>query len=93
MQSNTIPFPWQRQIPVKQIATAAQALIDLLDVLGGDPDLEANGDEADFSVAGWTAGRHGADAEDAEDDDPAEEDDPLELNGDEGDYGGEVDGI
>ena len=47
MHTNPIQFPWQRQIPLKQIAAAAQALIDLLDAAGGDADLEPNGDELD----------------------------------------------
>lgn len=50
-------------------------MIDHLDRQDGDPDLEDNGDEQDYSVAGWTVGRHGSEAEDAEEDDPAEEDD------------------
>jgi hypothetical protein len=47
MPSSTIPFPGQRQIPVKQIAAAVDALIDLLDAVSGDADEEANGDELD----------------------------------------------
>ena len=64
-----------------EIAEAVEVLIDVLDMLGGDPDAElggdeqdASGDESDYSVAGWTPGRHGAPCEDDEDDDPAEED-------------------
>ena len=49
--------------------------IGVLDAIDGDPDVELNGDERDFSVAGWAPGRHGAADEDVEDDDPAEEDD------------------
>jgi hypothetical protein len=76
------------QLPVKEIATAAQALIDLLDKLGGDPDAEDNGDaeavgdEEDTAWPEWhSRGRHkdlpprSPPHEDAEDDDAAEEDD------------------
>ena len=52
--STVTRFPPQR--PVKQIAAAAQALIDLLDVLGGDPDVEdadPSEDSCDAERGAW----------------------------------------
>lgn len=57
------------------VGAAVEVLIGLLDVLDGDADVEPNGDEADYSIAGWLPGRYGTQLEDAEDDDPPEPDD------------------
>ena len=55
MHGNIIKMP--PQVPVAKIAAAAaQALIDLLDAIGGDPDLEDNGDELDGDRAEDEAG-------------------------------------
>ena len=42
-------FLIQGYVDRDEIAAAAQALIDLLDTIDGDPDSELNGDEADHS--------------------------------------------
>ena len=90
MPDNLTQFPLRPQIPIVQIEAAAQALIDLLNALGGDPEaepddpLESNGD--DLGDTSWpefhTLGRHKAVSlrqslpnEDFEDDDPAEDGD------------------
>lgn len=56
MHANSTVSRFPPQLPVKQIAVAAQALIDLLDALGGDDDLEPNGDELDGTCAEDEAG-------------------------------------
>ena len=75
------------QLPVREIATAAQALIDLLDKLGGDIEAEdddpaeENGDDETASSVEWDKMRaplkrkpnFTLGVEDAEDDDPAED--------------------
>lgn len=76
----------------KEIAAAIETLIDVLDLIDGDPDVELNGDEhdsdgdekGDQAWIEWGAMRGSqkggpnilAGHEDDEDDDPGEEDDP-----------------
>jgi hypothetical protein len=43
--------PTHPPLPVREIAAAAQALINLLDAIDGDFDLEMNGDEEDANAA------------------------------------------
>jgi hypothetical protein len=57
------------------VGAAISELVETLDLFDGDPDQEGNGDEHDYSVAGWAVGRYGSEAEDAEEDDAAEKDD------------------
>jgi hypothetical protein len=73
-----------------EIAEAITVLIDVLDIIGGDPDAEdddpdeVQGDERDCAWIEWTTMRGSqkrgpnviAGHEDAEDGDPAEDDDP-----------------
>lgn len=56
--------PFNEGEPAFDLASRA-----MVDVHGG---TIINGDEGDYSVAGWHAGRYGAQNDDAEDDDPAE---------------------
>lgn len=88
MQDSSTVTRFPPQLPVKQIAAAAQALIDLLDALGGDVEAEdddpaeENGDEETASWVEWHRMRGPAKrgpnftlgAEDDEDDDAAEDD-------------------
>ena len=76
----------------REIADAIEILVDVLDMMGGDPDIELNGDEQDangdeLGDQAWVewhtmrgASKRGpnilAGQEDDEDDDPAEDDDP-----------------
>lgn len=79
--------PNQHEIEIVRARLEAriQELVDMLDLLDGDPDLE---DEADPEPAlGWSAaeasyGRYGILCQAEE-----EEDDPAEPNGDEADTG------
>ena len=94
MQQNISPLPPRLQLPVKQIATAVQALIDLLDCAAPDPEAEDNGDgeedgtHLDASWVEWTAMRGAAKRgpnfhtghEDAERDDEDSGDDEAEPN-------------
>lgn len=68
-------------VPLSQarvaIGAAVEVLIGLLDALDGDTDVEPNGDEADYSIAGWLPGRYGSQSEDTEDDDPGEDGDGI----------------
>ena len=85
MHANSTLTRLPPQLPIKQIAVAVQALIDLLDVIGGDPELEdddpaeATGDELD---AAWTEGsndlrkRWSASEDDEEPDEPEVDDEP-----------------
>jgi hypothetical protein len=70
-------------VPAPIIAAAIDQLIEALDERDGDPDLEPNGDEEDFSVVAWSRNDPGyrlaeyrdadlalAGLEDDEDDDP-----------------------
>jgi hypothetical protein len=85
----------------EELGHAIEVLVALLDVWDGDAEAEITEAEDDFAEYGqrpwYGAGCEFSDAaecdDEREDDDPGEDDDPRELNGDEGDYGGEVDGI
>ena len=55
-------FLVQGYVDRDEIATAAQALVDLLDTIDGDPDLEPDGDEADGNGSEDDFMRHGLDA-------------------------------